>query len=620
MIASQDINRHGVILIDTPKPKEIAVIRSATFVIGPRQVISDIFPQCRGRAAGTLPSFYEVEGIDPPNEVAEKFHDFFTQYCSDTGLKRIRGFANPIYESSCLLLIRYQYALIEARKNHSDSKDLYVAGLDGGYGSSYVMAEWEKSKTFMYHRPLWFGSYLRLYGVRLGYTVKALSLRKVPTMLSKSVFWPTRAVLQICRRETVFLAKLCTFFLRLLAWRSDASRTSAVRSGTSETQFKYLFITRTAVQTRFFAAFFTQPKFDARLWGFESFSFYLSNRKKISQQNNSKVEYVWSLSEKAYLIRQIDNLRRRYALKKKAIFYTGSFFINITDAIKEALTIEADLNAYAVCLDRKIRSLPQKPDWLITGEHKSQAAFVEMEVARRHNIAFAQYLECDHLPESLPHGPSGDVVFVNSEFMSHAFAQRFQERRFAYIGNPRMFLIPPVHTKKRGARNRVVFFTKPNEGAHVKKIIDVLLRGLQKGEELVIKLHPRDSGDYLEREHRETATVVNHGALYAEDLLQQCCLAVTFNSTVAVTLVEMSIPFVVLRFDSADEYKLPYAVPGALHIAKSPDHLNNLIRDRGALSRICAQVRAANLPEAPNTMVELVQRLQAELRAREKLL
>ena len=80
------------------------------------------------------------------------------------------------------------------------------------------------------------------------------------------------------------------------------------------------------------------------------------------------------------------------------------------------------------------KSMPLK---VISGEYKSQAAFIEHQVVSEFNFDYVQFIECDHKSDVIPVPSLGSIVFVNSKQMVEDFTATYQRDNFLYIGDPR---------------------------------------------------------------------------------------------------------------------------------------------------------------------------------------
>jgi hypothetical protein len=559
----------GLIFLDNPKLIEFCDLRDIDFLV----VDADFLEQVNSDSLAGKRVFQISR--DLPEGIGADFKKFFFEAMGNEPTNIMLGFCNPIFESAVTPLANIYSTIEEVVNIYGTNFSLKITGYDSGFGSTYFMAEGERSSQFLYSRMLWWGAYLKVFCRTFGIkTVVLCTVCKKKGLIeskSRRRYVIFRRLLAFFRREAVFVYKL------LLRAKIGFWDFLAKKPKFSEEKIKpaeYLFVSRSKSQTEFFLEF-SSTFGDAKILCTESYSFYGDNLKYVAGHvdKNSHIEYRIPQGFIFYCIIHVKAFLDRSKHQRRIFFSYGNFFVDLTDAVKEASVLGADLTLYAKLLKSALDENDSELKCLVTAEHKTQYGYTECLLAKSMGLKAVQFYEPDHQVTVLPDYLFGDAAFVNSTFSQEKFTRYYNDSRFHYVGSPR----GKKRLGKSETRDLIVFFTKPNEQRNSLLIAEAISEAFLGRFKLAIKLHPRDGETYSGLEGR--FLIYSHAEIRNTELIARTRLAVLYNSTVGQQLLDDSVPYIVCRFNSGEEYELPYANSSFRNVARNVGELSGFFTD-----------------------------------------
>ncbi len=530
--------------------------------------------------------FMSTDDFLPGLDFCDGFKNWFKNFCLVNGLPDLEGFCNPIFESSVRPLYSYFLGLSSIVREYESNIVVLHDGICSGFGSTYYMAEWERSTRLLYQRELWFASYIEAYCGSFKVPVSSIHSR----IRVRFFYFCKRRLYQFVRRELLTLIKLLQSCKRFFARQRQGVSFGQVPDTAG---LHYVFLSRTVPQSFFFKNIVGKLDKPSIILGFESFSFFGRNRRYIRSEYDRSFDLSGGVDELAYLRTHLFCLWHRIFLLRECRFTDCLFFIDLRFAIAEALTLTPDLVTYKHLLVKKLSYINKAESFkIISGEYKSQSAFIEHQVASEFNADYIQFIECDHKADMIPVPHLGSPVFVNSKQMVDDFTAAYGGDKFLYIGDPRYQVSDScAHSP---VSKFIVFLTTPNKYDECLAIARALVDTKKTDQALRIKKHPRDQNAYSEFVGREDIEVCD-GDISLDTALDKAALVVSFNTTAALVVLGRGLSLVICRFSADDEYELPYIAPDESNLARSIAEMIEIMLDEESLRKSCDTIRLQQL-------------------------
>jgi hypothetical protein len=565
-----------LIICGNALPTSYYFSKEVTIIIAPRKIIDEVSTKY------SQVSFICSDDFEIPPSFVKSFQSYFESKFEPTSKENL--FINLIYESSVQPLARYYFCILEALRVDPCIAHVHLDGENAGYGSTYFMAEHELSRKFLYDRRLWFGAYIKAFAEQKSLKVSLVSnnnnFRSQFLQKSHQVINTTKRVLfSRLRLLTVCFAKII-----LGLWNQIiVNKRTPVKVSNTFFEGRYVFTSRTVSQTNFFKDFCHPDVLDAHAFVTESASFYGNNNSYLqNKQNEGNWSYQPIKYRRKYFTYLIKLIITSVGIKKtdRYYFFEG-FFVNLDEAFDEISVLVPDLISYLDVLEEHLKKIIvlRGAVNLVSGEQKTQYAAGERYLCDKLGIEFVQFIECDHAVTPLPKPIFGKVFFVNSKYNEAKFQKYYKSDKFRYIGQPHLL---SRHAQRQ--KSEILFFSSPRREKSTIIFLKVLFNNLRDDESIILKLHPRDTYNYTKI--FPALKTLKHGDMDFEEVVAGCKLAVSYNSTVATRLLDLSIPYIIVR-TSIDETKmdLVYTKDNYQNVAATSQELERLLQNPDALQQ-----------------------------------
>jgi hypothetical protein len=218
--------------------------------------------------------------------------------------------------------------------------------------------------------------------------------------------------------------------------------------------------------------------------------------------------------------------------------------INVKQAFREILIMSAEVSIYQQRIKNIIDFIPV--EILVTCEQKSPQGYVESKAAREIGIKSVQLLCFDQEASDLPFPVYADTFIVDTakreELLRDAWSTCVS--KITYLG-PIRALKPPKDVMRR--EFDVCYFGHVYEKKHNLKIVEQLKKFQSECSlSFCVKLHPRDSGDWLIGLGLKPNQIFTSKNVSLEVLMDMFKVAVLSPSTVTMDLLSRSKPFILV--------------------------------------------------------------------------
>lgn len=136
----------------------------------------------------------------------------------------------------------------------------------------------------------------------------------------------------------------------------------------------------------------------------------------------------------------------------------------------------------------------------ISGNNLDMYAYVEEQIAHKHNIMTVCIPHGLEYGYRLPHVFTGDIFYTTSAHAASYLNEKYSTSKFVFDSALANSMFNLDHKKKTGKKREIVFFTEPRESYVNKRILEVMIPILkEKNIVLNLKHHPKDDlNEYAE--------------------------------------------------------------------------------------------------------------------------
>jgi hypothetical protein len=518
--------------------------------------------------------------------LSEQTREWFTALRARLGLE-VEALINPFFEASILPIATYANALAELLSAQPDPAGVEVVfprrTSSGRRTSTYLLAEHEVHRRFLYRRHQIFQPYLEDLCSRLG-----IAFRSLPNgrdLLPMSVTLPVRRYGTLATRIVAALVKAATS-PRLGGAVIPAVDVVGVARNPSKSEFLHPLLTLPALRSclvvgETFMSFRRNARFAALL--------YEGTATRLVRLPSPGIARVLRTYARTW--------RSQESIDPACAIETGAVTIRLANAVREMLVTYPDAEIHAVSLRDVLTRVRPSHRIVLSTEQKSQYAWADAHAARATGNLCFHLMEVDQSDRPLPSPVFGDLFVASSLQHKERFQAGWprQRDRVAYFGALKPWL-PDRESGGTGAPSRWCFFTSAAPELD-RRVLGALAPSVVTGEvSLMVKLHPRDS--ILHYGAFPRSWFVKDGEMSKQRLFERFDFGLAFSSAIIADLFSFAKPFLLL--DIAEEEFFNESVHRerltALRVT-STGALRARMRDVAGMKRVYRAYRAAYLAD-----------------------
>jgi hypothetical protein len=450
----------------------------------------------------------------------------------------VKGFSNNFFECTITILARYIQCLSLEFISHDDEIDIVFANKIYFLSNpNYYLAEHESQGRVMYNRAYAFQKTL------INFVKKESKVNII--YLGKRI--SNQLLLNLIRDSAVFVSrfiKRCKLFASKKPLKCQTEKLADI-----------VIIIRNLSQ--FYVLKPMIEKYPHAIsivcgdtyMGGEVFDHVLPWSKEFSRVS---IHTLRPLKLKTILWENVKVLIKYFRLNQQ-IFTANNIEIYVTQAIREILIMSADVELYRKQLDATLLNTSDR--YLLTCEQKSPHAYIEASVAKSYNYRCIHIMSCDQDSNDLPFPVFGDRFVVDTLKRKELFTEGWSSNteKLVYIGSLKSMFTPVL--QDGDFQFDYCYFADAVEVNHNINVIRILELQVKKdsGFSYCIKLHPRDSGSWINTKIVQNGVVYQHGQVSNDELYDKFNMAISNPSGVVMDLLCRLKPFIFI--DVISSYK-----------------------------------------------------------------
>lgn len=486
-----------------------------------------------------------------------------------------KEFANNFFECSVLILLQYMKAIDKAAELYPDATFIYRANAIRSQGVSYYLSEYESANRFLYKRSASIGKYVVQY---------ASQYQTVSTAVSLNLPFFSNSIRYFARDALVALYRVTQRF------RYELKIGGSWRTGNEFIQsYDIVFIVRTAGQINKLRDILVTSHDASRFLVLYSPSIIDANSvtellDELKRVHGFTLEYLSGFS----LIRDILAYLRILIFRSgqsKTPLTINNVKVDLDVAVREMSILSVDYENYRNQLSSILSRLPSTSRSVLCDfELTSPYAAIDASCGKQSKMATIHIMACDRGSRNVPFNVYGDFLIVDlfERLKWYKSSWSNSKEKLLHLGNIRLSSSSDnLIEKTQAAKDCVYFFSPADVSDTTSKVVETVMHFcLKKQFSLKIKLHPRDSGEWVKKLNRKAGLIV-HGVRdqvpFGEILFAFCP-----RSAIIYDLISSKVPFICFTdIVAVLENEIPmyqaYDYPGFVRKITPFEPIHNLI-------------------------------------------